>query len=91
MPFGLDASGRPGLDFSFVVELTSRFLPNKVEEACPWARPPWKSRLYVDSGLGGLATSWAELLLGVMAREGFVVRPAPPGEELLGKVGWWYV
>ena len=92
MPFGLDASGRLlGLVFSFVVELTSRFLPNKLGEACcPWARPPpWKSRLYVDSGLGGLATRWFELLLGVMEREGLDVRAPPtPEEEPLENVGW---
>ena len=91
IPFGLDASGRLlGLVFSFVVELVSRFLPSKLEEveACPWARPPpWKSRLYVDSGLGGVATRWFELLLGVMEREGFAIRGFPeegPLENIVG-------
>lgn len=78
MPLDDDTS-RPGLVFSFV-ELSSLCLPNKFEEGCPWARP-WKRRLYVDSDFGGLATSWPELLLGVMEREGFAVRP-PPKEEL---------
>ena len=82
MPLGDDVS-RPGLVFSFV-ELSSLFLPNLFEDACPWARP-WKSRLYVDSGLGGFAVSWPELLLGVMEREGFAVRP-PPKEEFLENV-----
>lgn len=90
MPFGLDASGRLlCLVFSFVAELGSRFLPNKLEEeGCPWARlPPWKSRLYVDSGLGGVATRWFELLLGIMEREGFAVRGLPeegPLENIVG-------
>ena len=92
MPFGVDASGRLlGLVLSFVVELASRFLPNKLEEAaCPWARPPpWKSRLYVDSGLGGVATRWFELLLGVMEREAFDVRGPAPEEGPLENVAGW--
>lgn len=94
MPFGVDASGRLlCLDvFSFVEELTSRFLPNKDEEGCPWAArpPPWKSRLYVDSGLGGVGTRWFELLLGVMEREGMDVRAAPEVdvEAVENVVGW---
>ena len=79
MPLG-DGTSRAVLVFSFA-ELSSLCLPNKFEEGCPWARL-WKSRLYVDSGLlGGLATSWPELLLGVVEREGFAVRP--PGKEEL--------